>query len=58
MTELISTQPLDAGDHLLLDKFHEEIVRQSDRMDDLAKHLIHCGIGDPRALCFSTETGW
>ncbi|MFK7891892.1 MAG: hypothetical protein AB8B63_13835 [Granulosicoccus sp.] len=40
MTEPISTQPLDSGDLVLLDKFHEDIARQSERMDDLAKHLI------------------
>ncbi len=40
MPPTIPTTPLDEGESKLLEKFHEDIARQSERMDELAKRLI------------------
>lgn len=43
----IPTAPLTEGEIKLLEKFHEDIARQSDRMDDLAKQLITLELAIP-----------
>lgn len=47
MSQPISTIPLNEGETKLLEKFHEDIARQSERMDELAKQLITLELAIP-----------
>ena len=47
MSEPLQTTPLSIGDKTLLEKFHEDVARQSDLMDDLAKQLITIELAIP-----------
>ena len=45
--EIIDTRPPEPGDENLVAAFHDEIVKQSSRLDDLAKDMLKLEMGVP-----------
>ena len=46
---IYESEPPKPGDKTLIEAFHQEIIKQNDRLDDLAKEMVKLELGIPGA---------